>query len=359
MPNKSKRLSFYFIIIGAISIVITIVFFSIQAETTQYTYQDGIRFLEQGDESSARVVFSRFFHNNPNHSNADEALWNYILLLPETSHAQVYCQRLIRDYPEFHQIDQALDFLGTIYFIQEQFSQSLSIYESLYNRFKQSPLTPKACYYVGLNHLNLQHYQQAIQYFEQLIQLYPNSNYRTHVYFYLSTTYYQRQTYGKSTEYLMKIIQDHPHSPFVPAAYFKLGMTHLRWGNIDRAKQIFRSIQEDYPNSLEADLAASKLMDYGELFGNVYLSQVQPHLSTANQTTVSSGRYYVQIGVFSRQQNANEALQLIQSLGYPGTKENRQSGFKVLAGPFATRDHARQAEDTLKNQGMDTLIIER
>lgn len=75
------------------------------------------------------------------------------------------------------------------------------------------------------------------------------------------------------------------------------------------------------------------------------------------QASASVRRYFIQLGVFGNEGNANILLDRVKEAGFKGSLANGAGQFKVRVGPFSERDKAVEAANKLKSKGFSAVII--
>jgi DedD protein len=86
-----------------------------------------------------------------------------------------------------------------------------------------------------------------------------------------------------------------------------------------------------------------------------------PSATTAAPKAPTGARYLVQVGAYSTDAGAKQALERVASSGLTGyterIKTDRGDRIRVRVGPFPSREAAEQARDRLKASGMEAALI--
>jgi len=69
-----------------------------------------------------------------------------------------------------------------------------------------------------------------------------------------------------------------------------------------------------------------------------------------------SGNYYLQVGAFSSQNNADKMVALLKEMGYGATVEKSSNLFKVKVFGFTSKPEASNAVQKMKTKGIDAFI---
>ncbi|GBU09912.1 hypothetical protein AwWohl_10500 [Gammaproteobacteria bacterium] len=84
--------------------------------------------------------------------------------------------------------------------------------------------------------------------------------------------------------------------------------------------------------------------------------QVKPVQTKPVSTNIGKS-YFVQVGVFSKQANANEVLQKLKKAAYPALIEKSGAQLKVRVGPFTSEAAAKSTQARLNSAGHTTSLI--
>nr|WP_276320092.1 SPOR domain-containing protein [Parasulfuritortus cantonensis] len=71
-----------------------------------------------------------------------------------------------------------------------------------------------------------------------------------------------------------------------------------------------------------------------------------------------AGTYFLQLGVFSSQANAEQMIAQAKAAGFKASAMRVGSQFKVRVGPIAQRDKAVDYQAKLKAKGLDNVLVE-
>jgi tetratricopeptide (TPR) repeat protein len=139
-------------------------------------------------------------------------------------------------------------------------------------------------------------------------------------------------------------------SSTAPFALLGISEAFQRQGKLDRAENYYRTYKQNYPEapgSLELEAA---------------LSEQKPAESDANIAQAIKAGYFIQVGVFSKKDNAKNCLRKFKTLKFQ-TKiedfdEDGQRYYRVILGPYVDEQSARKTKAELeKSQGEEFLIF--
>jgi tetratricopeptide (TPR) repeat protein len=150
-------------------------------------------------------------------------------------------------------------------------------------------------------------------------------------------------------EYL-SVIDRFPNSSPLPFALVGLSETFRRQGKMDEARAYYELYREKFelaPGSMEIEAA---LVETGN-----------GHSEDAIQSLLDVD-YFVQVGIFAHESNANVCLKKFRNLGHRSRIQDFSEGgrtfFRVLVGPYSSEKKALAEKENLeKSQGEKYLII--
>lgn len=139
-------------------------------------------------------------------------------------------------------------------------------------------------------------------------------------------------------------------SSSAPFALLGISEAFLRQGKLDRAESYYKIYKQNYPSapgSLELEAA---------------LSDQKPAPNEGKIPKAIKAGYFIQVGVFSKKDNAKNCLRKFKTQNYQ-TKmedydEDGQRYYRVLIGPFQDESLARKSKaDLEKSEGEEFLIF--
>ncbi len=81
--------------------------------------------------------------------------------------------------------------------------------------------------------------------------------------------------------------------------------------------------------------------------------------ASTSASVSNAGKYYVQVGAFSVQDNANVASKKLQQLGYSSVvKKDTNGNYVVLAGSYSNRQKAERERNTLRQSFSGAFVVE-
>ncbi len=141
-------------------------------------------------------------------------------------------------------------------------------------------------------------------------------------------------------------------SSSITAPFALLGISEAfqRQGKLDRAESYYRTYKQNYPDapgSLELETA---------------LAEQKPTENEAKVAQAIKAGYFIQVGVFSKKDNAKTCLRKFKTMKFQARIENfdedGQRYYRVILGPYVDEISARKTKAELeKSQGEEFLIF--
>jgi len=196
---------------------------------------------------------------------------------------------------------------------------------------------------------------EALKNYTDLIKQYPHSPYCDDALLRIAQQKYALGLYKQAKNAFVEIIKKFPDSPLKAKCIFWKGMSFYALGLKDSAKIEFSEILNKYPNE---EMAASAREQLELITGSKQVKTVK--LQDNRQTPLFS----IQVGAFTRQQNAILRKSFFEKKGYRvelRTKIKKGTKFfLVWIGEFNTRDQAYIFGEKLKKKfGLKYTIVTR
>lgn len=190
-------------------------------------------------------------------------------------------------------------------------------------------------YIMGLSFLKLGDYQQARKNFEFLLENYPKSERREQILLGIADSYYLEEEFEKAEQYYVRLLKDFPDTDYASIVYLRLGLCQRNQGKWQEAESSFYKVVRDFPLSLEAEAVRDYLKE-------------------------KTGYFSVQVGAFSKADNAQRLSGLLRKKGYDAYIEKTCHGdkliYRVRVGKFNTRKDAQKEAAKLKKEGFTVRI---
>jgi tetratricopeptide (TPR) repeat protein len=164
---------------------------------------------------------------------------------------------------------------------------------------------------------------------------YPGSAIKPEIILGIADSYYLQKQYDRAEEYYKKVIGDFSGNGYSSIAYLKLGESQRKQGKWNEAQESFSIVVRDYPFSLEAETAKE------------YLQKEEPF-------------YTIQIGVFSKKENAQRLAKILKEKRYDASLEKSYKKdrlvYKVNIGHFNTKEQAEEEASQLRKEGFSAIV---
>jgi len=213
--------------------------------------------------------------------------------------------------------------------------------------YQQRPSVAKIAYLRAL--LN-EDGEEAAELFDEVVLRFRNSDVADRATYRLGQYYFARGLYHSAQKYFMDVKRNYPQSPLVGAARYFAAKAWLASGNGDSAVVELNACARDYPGSWIAALAQE---DLGHLPADAMQKAYARLL-----------KYTVQVGAYSKHDNAVAQVKQLQKRGYDADIQELQQGKQkmnfVWVGRFATREEAaRFGEEIRKKVGGSYQVVRR
>jgi len=255
--------------------------------------------------------------------------------------------------------DWAKLILGKYYLAQRLYVVARKQLESIPDK---SPLAPEAKYLAGRCYLLSGEYEQAIAIFKSTIDHFDDSNPdawpgQRRIYDYwarlgLADSYLAQADYDKAGWQYQELLMPELEDNIYPLALLGLAETAAKHGDRDDADRYNKLYKERYQTLIEP---------------SAYIQPAQIKVSgekPPESSRATAHRYYIQIGVFSKQDNAIRTSSLYQNSGYNVYMEDyMESGkkfYRILIGGYDSKQQTEFVKSRLeKASGEKYILLER
>ena len=196
-------------------------------------------------------------------------------------------------------------------------------------------------YLLGLSYFKDGNYLRASDIFEIILKEFPKSRYRIEAELGDADTYFMRGDLDKAEQAYRKILTAQPNDGGMASAlYYRLSQLAMQKGNNDEGKNLKDKLKLEFPLSLEA-------------------RQEQNICLLADAAT---GFYTVQVGSFSKVENARKLLQQLLDKKYTASIQEIANSegvtfYRVRVGKCATKPDASDLAEWLTRDGYPSKIF--
>lgn len=163
-------------------------------------------------------------------------------------------------------------------------------------------------YVLGLSYMKDDNLLRASDIFEIILKEYKDSKFKEEAMMGLGDTYLLRHDFANARKTYNVILQENPGTKLKSQVLYRLSQADFKNGNLEEGKVYLGKLQEQAP--LTTELKHDK--DAGVI-----------------SEDISRVTYSVQVGAFSKKENAQSLLQKLTSKEYPAYLEEASSGAKV------------------------------
>ncbi len=199
--------------------------------------------------------------------------------------------------------------------------------------------------------------RQASELYTKLIARFPTSDYAPEAQYRNALYYFSRGLYVSAQSSFDKLIRTYPASPFAVSARYLSAASSCASKQSTACLDSLRSFIETYPGSDFATVARQDLREFGSS-GKLPTPRKKP------RPEEGKGNFTLQVGAFSRANNALNLRNAFVKAGYPGeiteTSIGGQEVFLVLVGRFESRKSAEAYGDKIKREyGKPYRVVSR
>jgi len=204
----------------------------------------------------------------------------------------------------------------------------------------KGPHSDELDYLLGLGYLKEGNYARAADIFGAMIKEFSGSRFQEEALLGLGDTYLLRDDFDQAKETYQSIIKKNPKSKLKAQVYYRLSEIGFKQGEVSLGKDYLARLREDYPLAPEAK-EGQALCPLEKQNFNFY--------------------YSVQIGSFSKSDNAHNLAQKLSASGYPAYIEESSGlsgskAYRVRVGKLKSHQDAEDLNKKLIEEGYPTRI---
>ncbi len=189
--------------------------------------------------------------------------------------------------------------------------------------------------------------EEAAELFDEILLRFRNSDFADRAIYRLAQYHFARGNYNTAQKYFFDLKQRYPKSPLYPAARYFAAKSWLAAGQADSAFVELNACVQSFPASWVAQLAKEDL----DGLAPEELQKLQ----------AAQPRYTVQIGAYSKRNNALKQADKLRDLNYQAEvverPQEKESMHLVWVGNFASREEADRVADDLKKKIRESIQI--
>jgi len=344
----------------------------------------------QGETSKCTALLQSAQPANPDENAV--VLYYKAMLTSDAALAKTSLTSLLTGYPKTGYAQKAMLELGNLCLLDREYDKALGFYRNI-----TDPDLVDKHYWIANTYYQMSDYQNAIASGNQYIRLARRNPRVEDIYYLVADSYFSLAQYNSTISTLKKLLALPGSLDDEQYLRYRYGYAYEMLGNRSEAvSQYKQGIEKDRFSSL-AYLIEDRLFEMRSRFGSSldlgflypYSDNPLPDIviaeqlkaeqeaeqekqdSTAvikealpTQLDAAPGQgLFLQAGRFSQSKNAvklcEQIIKLSQNAQYYKSTQFKDVSWVVVVGPFQTQQDAQAAKDTLKDNNIDTFIIER
>ncbi len=197
----------------------------------------------------------------------------------------------------------------------------------------------------------------AVEKYNRLLNAFPKSEYAAAAYFRIGQYNFAQGLYISARKYFLELLEKFPDSEFADRSMYLAAACMNASKKYDTSYAELRNFLKRFPHSPLTRVAKEDLKEIRS-YSAGELAAVNSRLLT------SKGKYTLQIGAFSRINNALNLRNYLANLGFPVELREKSEGgrttYLVWLGSFASKQDAEQFGRKFKNEhGKPYRVVEK
>lgn len=224
-------------------------------------------------------------------------------------------------------------------FLEGDYKAAIREGEKLLAGQAQAGRSDELYYILGLSYAKDGNYLRASDIFEIILKEFKNSAFTEQARLGLGDTYFFRGDYNQAEGYFKELLDKYPGTKFKAQVYYRLSQVGFKKGDTQEGQAYLEKLRQEFPANTELifNRELGALPDYHSDFF-----------------------YTVQVGFFSRAENARNLTDKLSQAGYAAYFEEvalkGAKAYRVKVGKVKSRAEAAQLENKLLQQGYPTKI---
>ncbi len=223
---------------------------------------------------------------------------------------------------------------GVSYFEKKMFTRAKKEFMKFVMASKQDPRLPLTLYYLARLSKDP---DSSLLYLKRIYKEFPGSTYHDDALLYMEKLYYATGRYGEAISIFNTLKKQHPSSVYMDEALVWAIFSLKRMGKVDSSRTLERVLYKKYP--------ASRWIPFIK--------------KRAGSPAPSSYKYTIQIGAFSRRENAEKLQRELKDKGISAFIVYSNNYYKVRTGKFSDYTSAKKYLEELKKKGLSGIIVKQ
>jgi len=233
--------------------------------------------------------------------------------------------------------------------LRGDYKQAISEGEKALATIEESRELDELYYLLGLSYLKDGNYLRASDIFEIILKEFPDSKFKDESQLGIGDTQLLRANLSKAQDIYEELLRERPNTKLKAQLIYRLSQIALKKGDSNQAKVFQDMLRQEFPSNPE--LVLNKDIDI------VIAKATPPAISTAAIEVY----YTVQVGSFSKKDNAENLVQKLTQQGYPAYIEevtsDQNPSYRVRVGKLSSRQEAANLEEKLSKEGYPTKVF--
>lgn len=290
--------------------------------------------------------------------------------------------------------EEALKNMGNRYYAADKYPEAAETYQELLDRYPKSPYVPEVRFFLGSSLLAVGETEKSVKQFERVVKEAPDSVWAPKSLLGAGTAALKSKEPEKARKTFLRILDRYPLYEETNLVYYRLAQAYEELKKNREAHAAYATLITRFPKSLEASEARTRvkameatdpsLKPFAESPGEpasgppgdpeegarprpaVVLKEPTVAPPPAGRPALAQRRpFRVQVGVFTRKENAVKLRDRCREAGYAVSLVETQTEdmpypyYKVRIGSYPDRDRAREAAAAIaKKLGQSAVVVE-
>jgi TolA-binding protein len=334
---------------AALLVLLALLPVSVSADETQALYRDVVRSCEQNSPAAAAEAYRRLARLAPGHPLAVKAELRLIETNRDYFDTLARYRVFLKDHPGYAENDAVHYRLGQLYYVHNNFSESLAEFGAVISNYASSPKRPAALYWAGNIRFSRAETVEAALLFRQVAAS-GDRAYAGPAAVRLGDISFEKKQYWSAITNYKSALKSASDPEVRLEAGFYLAECYFSVQKNAEAVKLYRETARNNPGTEFARLADERLAFI--YMKSPWLKKDAPEKKPveARRTPVKPGKtkyFYVQAGSFTDLRLANNLRLELKRYGFPSGFKRVGEGdhylYKVRAGPYADQAAADQA----------------
>lgn len=226
---------------------------------------------------------------------------------------------------------------------------------------RRQPGTAKALYFKALIEKDA---EQAIKIYNDILLLHRNSEYAPKAHYKVALYYFTKGFYFSARKNFLDVVKKYPRSQISDEASYYASKCLLVTGKPDSARMELKSIIAQNVSTTVRELVTEDLKILEPELNETPAEVNLPSPSQPSNHSNAKKNYTIQIGAYSRHENAESQKKYFELQGYQievvRERVNRRYLYKVYIGRYENQDEAERYARNIKNKyGLSYRIVKR